>query len=594
MKGLLSIAFSLIFVMFFSSASLAAPTLHSPQPSNNTFIAGGPQMFAINITSSNLNSSSALLYIISLNAYQQGENWDVHALTCVNTSSEWKCNKAISFAIAGSDTVELFYFEANDTDNTKGNNGTAGNPLRFTLDRNPPLTIFVNPTNNSYVKGNQTISVTVTDSSSGVNNSAVQYSTDGSSWTSLNNVSATSFEATWNTTTFSNNQTVTLSIRTSDNVRNNATTRINVTVDNEIPQLTVLSSLTGVLGGGVQLQINANDSFSGVNLGNVRYKVGSLTGTLGCTGSNYSATCSAVLNTANLQDGNHTLDFTVTDNAGNSNTSLVNITTKNTQPIPSILEPSNNAFVKGTILIRASIANAEGTTYATVSIEQGANTTTKNMTCNSGFTSCNYSLNTTSFADGGYTVKVNAMNNSGVVASSSIIITIDNTKPSVTILQPIGDVKGDFEIKVDIIDTNFNQNKASFNISSFNGSLTCTPQTPTKYICSTSFNSKQLNDGKYSLDVIAEDKADNIIVTTKEISITNNQAGGIFPQTGGTPEEVDETKTKEEGKKPLINVTLLFESKYIILGVVIVTAIVILIILALVARQRMGKTIITD
>src|SRR3989338_2431983 len=117
MKILLLAAVSIFLVMLFSSVSSAAPLLHSYQPANNTFISGGAQTFSINVTDDNLNSSAVVLYIISLNAYEQGNPWDNHTLSCTGSADEWKCTKAMSFAIAGSDTVELFYFEANDTDN---------------------------------------------------------------------------------------------------------------------------------------------------------------------------------------------------------------------------------------------------------------------------------------------------------------------------------------------------------------------------------------------------------------------------------------------------------------------------------------------
>lgn len=596
----LILVFSLVLL---SHISLAAPFLHTPRPANNTFVSGGAQTFSINVTSANLNSNSALLYIISLNAYEQGEIWDAHNLTCVNTSSEWKCTKSISFAIAGSDTIELFYFEANDTDNTKGNNGTVSNPLRFTLDRNQPLINFVNPANNSYVNGNESISLTVTDSSSGVNNNTVQYSTDGSSWATLRNVSTSSFEAVWNTTTISNNQTVALYARASDNVGNNVTTKINVTADNEMPQI-VAAPLAGILSGNAQLQVNVSDGYSGVDLGKVRYSVGSLSGTLGCTGSIYSAACSAVMNTASLQDGNYTINFTVTDRADNSNTSLVNITTKNTQPSISITSPANNALIKETILVNTTLANAKDIVkYVEVSVEQGGNTTTRNMTCNSDFTICSYSLNTLSFVDGGASIKAKAINTLNSDISTSITVSFDNTKPKVDILQPGADVKGDFEIKADVTDANLNLKGVSFNISSFNGSLTCTLQTPSRSICSTTFNSKQLTDGRYALNISAEDKAGNLAAASKEITATNQLTGSPSLTGGGggvsgsasESSQVNNNATTEQGeeKKIFIQIYLPFKGEYIMLGVVLTTVIIVVIILAVVVGQRLNKTIIT-
>ncbi|MEM5808130.1 MAG: Ig-like domain-containing protein [Candidatus Aenigmatarchaeota archaeon] len=591
----ISLAIFVFSIFIFSNLVSATPFLHDPNPENNSFISGGIRTFSINITSENLNSSSVRLYIISLNAYQQGENWDVHSLTCVNTSNEWKCSKSISFAIAGSDTIELFYFEANDTDDTKGNNGTVSNPLRFTLDRNPPTIAFVNPINNSYVSGNVTIRVTVTDTSSGVNNNTVQYSTDASTWNSLRNVSVDSFEAIWDTTTFANNQSVVLYARASDNVGNNFTSWINVTVDNEIPRLDILSNLTGILGGNVQLEVNVSDGYSGVDLDSVRYSVDGLNGALGCTGSNYSATCSAVINTVNLQDGNHTLSVTVTDRAGNQNSSSIQIRTSNTRPAISILEPANNAFIKGIVLVKTSVVNAVG---LVTSVELSFDGITNNMTCNLNFTSCNYSINTSSLADGGHTIKVKAVNVQNLDITSGIVVTIDNTNPVITITHPVSSVKDDFEIKADVIDGNLNQKKVTFTLSSFAGNLSCTPQTPSRFICSTFFDSKKLNDGVYKLTVSAEDKAGNVATESKEITIANlaqiveQPTGGQMPIT-----EQNETEKREisgRGQKGFLGISLPFKSENIVLGVVVIAVFMIVLILAIVVNQKLKKSIIRE
>lgn len=582
----------ILFILFFSNQALAAPLLHSPQPVNNSYTGGGSQVFSINATSGNLNSSTAKLYIISLNAYQQGENWDNYTLSCVNTASEWKCSNTISFAIAGSDTAELFYFEANDTDNTKGNNGTSNDPLRFTLDRNPPAVSFTSPTNNSYVKGNNTVSVNAVDVSSGVNASTVQFSTDGSAWTSMNETGG-KFQSTWNTLAYSNNQNVTLYSRASDNVGTIGTVKINVTVDNDIPQI-VAASLPGNLTGNVALQANVTDNYSG--MASVKYTVGSLSGTLGCTGTNFNSSCSGVLNTANLQDGSYTLNFTVTDNAGNSNSSWINITTKNTQPLISIHEPSNNAFLKGAVLINATTKNTVGVTSVELSIDIAGSVTKKTMSCNPDFTSCNYSLDTIPFIDGGYTITAKAHNTFNTDISTSISVSIDNTKPAVSITQPTGKVKDNFDIKADIIESSLDQNKVMFNISSFSGALTCTLQTPTKFTCATSFNSKQLSDGNYILRISAQDKAGNIEYVSKEITVVNNAAAADQSATGAggpagnsgasnvTPAGNHEDKTKGFS----------FDSKYILAGVVVAAVIIIVAILALVVIHRTGKTIITN
>ncbi len=598
------VVWMVVFVlMIFSEIALAAPLLHTHRPANNSYTTGGTILISINITDDNLNTSSAVARIIELGAYQLGEQWTTHPLSCSGSSPEWNCSTNFVTSTIGSDTVELFYFQANDTDGITGYDGTASSPLRFTIDREPPLVVFLNPTNGTYVSGNESLLMNVSDASSGVNGSTVQYSTDGLSWTAMV-VSSNGFTAGWNTSAFSNNQTVTLTVRASDNVGNTVLSNATVRVDNELPQMNV-SGLTGTLIGNAHLQANVSDGYSGVDLSNVKYSVEGLSGTLGCTGTNYSATCSAVLNTAGLLDENHTITYNVTDRAGNSNTSSQQITTRNTLPTVSIVEPSNNAFIKGIALVRTSLVNTQDVVkYVDVSIEQGGNISTKNMTCNSNITSCNYSLDTNLFVDGGYTIRVRVVNTLNADITSSITVTIDNTLPLATITQPTGTVSGSIEIKSDVVDTNLDQKNVTFSISTFTGNLTCTPQTPSRFICSSPFNSKQLGNGKYFLNMSAVDKAGNVANASQEITVSN-QGGGTSStgggagsvsgsgQSGGATEGVNDIEGTEERTTPPLQISLPFESKYIILGVVVASVLVAAVLLAVIAKHRLDKTIIT-
>jgi len=580
------------------SVALAAPFLHDPFPSNNSYTGGGTGVISINITDDNLNTSSVLLRIISLNAYQQGESWDVYSMSCAGSPAEWNCTKSLSFAIAGSDTTELFYFEANDTDGIYGGHGTSSNPLRFTLDRNPPVISFASPVNGSYASGNKTIAITVSDSSSGVNSNTVQYSTDGSQWTTMSNSTQTSFSSIWNTTIFSDNQTVILRTRASDIIGNTITERINVTVDNKFPELTIISPSPTTLVGSSELKVNVSDYHSGVDLANVKYNVGPLNGALGCSGTKWNATCTAVLSTSSLSDGNYSLNFTVTDSAGNLRKASVEIKTKNTQPAITISEPANNAFLRGTILIKAALANAEGSVSSVqVSLEKSGNTTANTMTCEANFTACNYSLDTALFSDYGYTIKVKAVNSLNADISASIAATIDNTKPAITITQPATDVKGDFDIKADVTDDNVDKSKVAFKLST-SGPLTCTVQTASKLICSTTFNSKQLADGKYSLEVSATDKAGNSFTASKEINIINQATGSASqPSVDGGASGASATETQETEKENYetpFTINLPFKPEYIILGVVIAAVVVAVVIIMVVAKHKLGRNIITE
>src|SRR4030042_3250207 len=233
-----------LFLILLPTVATAAPLLYGPLPVNNSFFSGGEIDFQINLTESDLNASSVTLHLLSLDAYLQNESWENHILGCTNyTPSNWNCSKKLTFPLVGSDTIELFYFDASDNSGNKGTNGTANetHSLRFVLDRKVPIITFLNPTNGTWVSGTEMIELDVVDHASGINQSTVNYSFDRVQWFST--AKTTYYNASWSTVSIPNNQSVTIYAKASDKVNNTNETSINVTVDNEIPSLKILLPL---------------------------------------------------------------------------------------------------------------------------------------------------------------------------------------------------------------------------------------------------------------------------------------------------------------------------------------------------------------
>ncbi|MBI2545445.1 MAG: hypothetical protein HYW22_02530 [Candidatus Aenigmarchaeota archaeon] len=529
MKLYINVAF-IMCVLGFSGAVIAAPLLHDPNPVNNTFIIGGNKLFSINATSSNLNSSAVALHIISQDAFQKGEDWDKNILTCINTSGEWNCTKSLSFAIAGSDTIEYFYFRANDTDGSSATSGTMTNPYLLTIDRQTPTLSFIKPVNDTYVKGTQKISFNVVDSASGVDNNTVQYSFDNSTWTTMKNISVLTFEDSFNTLNYADNQTVTLYGKASDIVGNNVSGNINFTVDNELSKMTILSPSTLLYAGYIQLKVNVTDSYSGVDLSNVAYSVESLSGPLSCTiGDKYNATCSALFDTSQLSNGNHTILFSVTDKAGNLKNDSVVIQTDNSKPTITISSPDQNSYLRGNVTVTALLTNANTTVqYVLINLQKTGVILNQNMTCDANITRCQYTIDTTSLSDGAYALKVTAVTLSNNVVYP-ISVTLDNKAPAINILSPstLG-VSGTFTIQYSASDEiAIDKDSASFKIGTLSQSISCSLELPGRnMICSTDFNSKTIADGTYTLQVFGNDLAGNTGSASTSIKINNGQSGG--------------------------------------------------------------------
>lgn len=424
---------SLFVLIALPALAKATPFLYSPSPLNNSIFSGGEIEFRINITENDLNSSSAIVHIISQDAYLQNESWGNYSMTCTNYEpSNWNCSKKISFPIVGSDTVELFYFEAKDNSGSLGLNGTSdiSQALRFSLDRKAPMIEFVNPKNSTWVSGIETIELNVYDALTGVNYNSVNYSFNRIGW--FNTTKSTYFTAVWNTTSLTNNQPVTIYARASDNVNNTNETSINVTVDNELPQIRIISpSQNQSLKLAATFSINATDLYSGMKSAN--FSIGEIRENMDCSGDkNY--TCTKLFDTFRISDGTYTMAFSATDNAGNTNMTSVQIEISNIISSITINYPYNNSQIRNVTTIRVSLSDPAYVNDVRYLLNKAGNTLENNsMSCSWDYSSCTANLNTTKYADGQYILLVKSISNQrGILANSSIMVILNNTATSQT------------------------------------------------------------------------------------------------------------------------------------------------------------------
>lgn len=490
----------------------AAPTLFGPFPANDAFIKGGTINFSVNTSSATLNSSNVVLFVISKSAYDQGESWDRYVMQCGNyTTSDWKCNRTVSFAIAGSDTPELFYFEANDTSGS--NLGTAASPLKFTLDRSPPSISILTPQNNIYVSGNVTVQVSAGDTASGVNDSTLQFSLDNATWNNF-----TGGKGVWNSIAYVDNTSVRIYVRAKDNVGNSMETSINVSTDNEMPKILIISPANGSsIAGSYTFQSTVNDTYSGINTGSVSVRFANSNFGMTCVGSK-NMNCSVAIDTSVYADNTYNATFNVLDAAGNSNNATISMSTKNSKPTVNLL--LQEGFLKGTVTINVSITKPEGiVTNVTLALENGNAVPVGKMDCNSDFTSCTYLMDTAKFSDGSKTLAATAGNTLGYSLKSSVKVNIDNTKPIITINTP-QIVKGAWDITATVTDENLDADKVTFKIGSYLQTMFCTTQVKS-IDCKSKYDSNLLADGPKVLEVIAVDKPGNSFTASKNVSIDN-------------------------------------------------------------------------
>jgi glutamine cyclotransferase len=144
--------------------------------------------------------------------------------------------------------------------------------------------------------------------------------------------------------------------------------------------------------------------------------------------------------TSSLTAGSYTLTAKAYDAAGNigqSGTVSVTVVKDTTAPTVSVTSPANGAAVSGTVTITASAADNVGVS----SVEFYANTTLLSVTNVSPY---RFNWNTTTFANGNYSLTAKAYDAAGNVGQSqSVTITVSNSGVQPPASNIPGDINGD-------------------------------------------------------------------------------------------------------------------------------------------------------
>ena len=221
-------------------------------------------------------------------------------------------------------------------------------------------------------------------------------------------------------------------------------------------------------------------------------------------------------NTSSLAAGSYTLMTKAYDAAGNvgqsANISVI-IVKDTVTPTISVTAPTNNAAVSGTISITASASDNVGVNKVEFYID-GVLLTATNVP------PYNYNWNTTSVANGTYSLVAKAYDTSNNVGQSAIVkVTVSNstsdaTVPTVSITAPANNaiVKGTSTVSATASDK-VGVTKIEFYV---NGTLQAT-DTASPYIFS--WNTTTLANGNYTLYTKAYDAAGNV-GQSSNISVT--------------------------------------------------------------------------
>lgn len=372
------------------NVDLTAPTIAILSPANNSYVR---KIVTINISGYDAHFDYMELYI-DANKVATFNTSGVHTYSW-NTSSE--PYGAYQLTLTGYDIV--------------GNN--ASTTITVTVDNMPPIVSITSPLNNTFVRGNITITFTAQDPV--LKNASLMIG------------DAFAFNVTGNTSQPFNTARLpdgnySLTLVAYDWAGNKAETSINISIDNTKPtaHITCPASNSYVKG-----TVNVNFTFSDSNLENATLLLD------GQFLANVKLVTSYAWDTNVSSDGSHTLTLTVLDKAGNIAADEVTVIVDNTSPLGEVQSPLNGTYVRGTVNV---------TCYGyDVNLEQmklyidGINMPPYNWTTSGMHTTA---WDTTKYSDGTHTISLVIYDKAGNQLITTISVTVDNTPPTVSINSP--------------------------------------------------------------------------------------------------------------------------------------------------------------
>jgi hypothetical protein len=202
-----------------------------------------------------------------------------------------------------------------------------------------PIALITEPEEGAYIRG--TIDIIETANDTNFKNYTVEWKNTTGDWTEIQNSTGSvsgGILASWDTSTMEDGDYM-IRLTVTDNASNSNINIVNVTIDNTQSTAIITEPEEGAYIRGI---INIIGTANDTNFKNytVEWKNTSVDWTeiQNSTGS-VSGGILATWNTSTLEDGNYMIKLTVTDNASNSNITIVNVTIDNTQPTAIITEP---------------------------------------------------------------------------------------------------------------------------------------------------------------------------------------------------------------------------------------------------------------
>jgi hypothetical protein len=263
----------------------------------------------------------------------------------------------------------------------------------------PPITL-ISPTNGSYVRGQ--VSVNTTAGSDEYFKNMTLY-IDGSVRARYNKTG--SYAYVWNTTGLAGQHTILL--EAVDQLGNAAQAQVQVTVDNVMPVGEIMQPVNATyVRGVISIQVYSYDQ----DLESTKVFIDQV---LQSGWGNETGIHQLLWNTTTVQDGTHTINLSVVDQAGNTLEQTVSVIVDNTSPQVSIGAPAPSSNVNGTVNINF-VANDTNLKTILLYIDNAVYNVTGQTT---------YPWNSEQVGDGSHTIRVVATDKAGNVGQAQITVT---------------------------------------------------------------------------------------------------------------------------------------------------------------------------
>jgi hypothetical protein len=418
------------FLIFLLRASFSQPILFDEQPKNGTYIYGrDTDVFSIRANATIVTLASLFAKVKDPTAV-----WKEIPMSCYNLAT-WLCNATIPGleALLAEGKYLLYYFKVSDDMGTTYY-GNESYPLEVLVDRSPPIITLASfsAQNNSYTSERKKIILNIKDYLSGVNIDTASFiygnETWNSSWTKLV-YQNDSFIVTWNISELPNNSTWIVYANASDMVGNWNATKVGIFyIDNENPEiLDYYPKNEQAMWGEYKIFVNARDLYSGLN--RIEISIGDFNDSSACE----KDSCTYILNTGKVPDGNYTLIITVFDNAENFANISVKIKIDNSNPVLTLEYPSD--YLSGKAILKLLVGNMREIKWSKVEMYQPGGFTELPLNCENFI--CVFQIDTTYYPDGTYTLVFKVANEVGMETSLSKTFYFDNTKPTLVAITPI-------------------------------------------------------------------------------------------------------------------------------------------------------------